>query len=146
MRQSIARIRPKIHDRQLLLNTFLFLCLVRLGLRFLPFQTLQKRLAQRSQISRHTPEPLSIGKIVWAIDTATRYMPGGVKCLARALVTQTMMKQHGHSGELRIGVAKGQTGELEAHAWVEHRGRVVIGYLSDLQRYVPMPSFQGSRL
>lgn len=146
MRQLLDRIRSKILDRQLLLNTFLFLCLVRLGLRFLPFRTLQKRLAQLSQFSPKTPEPLSIGKIVWAIDTGTRYMPGGVKCLARALVAQTMMQQHGHACELRIGVAKGQTGKLEAHAWVEHRGRVVIGYLSDLQRYVPMPSFQESRL
>ena len=142
MRRSVELIRQKLRDRQLLLNTFIFLSLVRLGLRFLPFRTLQKRLAQLSQVSPKTPEHLSIGKIVWAIDTATRYMPGGVKCLARALVAQTMMQQHGHSGELRIGVAKGETGELEAHAWVEHRGRVVIGYLSDLQRYVPMPSFQ----
>lgn len=98
-----------------------------------------------SQVSPITFEPLSVGKIVWAIDTGTRYMPGGVKCLARALVAQTLMKQHGHPAQLRIGVAKGETGELEAHAWVEHRGKVAIGYLSDLQRYVPMPSY-GSRL
>ncbi|HIK32152.1 MAG TPA: lasso peptide biosynthesis B2 protein [Oscillatoriales cyanobacterium M59_W2019_021] len=144
MRRSIARIRQKIRDRQLLFNTFLFLCLVRLGLRFLPFRTLQKIVDRLSQAPPKHSEPLSIGKIVWAIETGTRYMPGGVKCLARALVAQTMMKQHGHPCELRIGVAKGETGELEAHAWVEHRGKVAIGYLSDLQRYVPMPSY-GSR-
>lgn len=146
MRRLLDWIRPRLQDRLLLVNTFLFLCLVRLGLRFLPFRTLQKWLTHFSQFSPKTPERLSIGKIVWAVDTGTRYMPGGVKCLARALVTLTMMKQQGHSGELRIGVAKGQSGELEAHAWIEHQGRVVIGYLSDLQRYVPMPSFEGSRL
>lgn len=146
MRQLLDWIRPRLENRLLLVKTFLFLCLVRLGLKFLPFRTLQKWLSHLGQFSPKTPERLSIGKIVWAVDTGTRYMPGGVKCLARALVAQTMMKQHGHQSELRIGVAKGQTGELEAHAWVEHQGKVAIGYLSDLQRYVPMPSFEGSRL
>lgn len=135
----------KYRNLQLLLKIFIFLSLVRLGLRFLSFPRLQKQLEKVSQFSLNAPERLSVGKIVWAVEASSRYMPGGVKCLARALTTHSLMKQHGHPGELRIGVAKGETGELEAHAWVEHRGRIVIGYLNDLARYIPMPSFQGSR-
>ncbi|HIK29962.1 MAG TPA: lasso peptide biosynthesis B2 protein [Oscillatoriales cyanobacterium M59_W2019_021] len=145
MRRLFERIRQKYCDRKLLLEIFIFLNLVRLGLRCLPFPTLQKLLEKASRFSPKTSERLSVGKIVWAVETSSRYMPGGIKCLARALTTQTLMKQHSHVGELRIGVAKGETGELEAHAWVEHRGRIVIGYLNDLARYIPMSSFQGSR-
>lgn len=146
MKQRFKLLAQKYLDRKLILDTILLLGAIRLGLRFLPFQTLQNKLETASHLFPKTKEHLSVGKIVWVINASSRYMPGGVKCLARALTAQVLMKQHGHTNELRIGVAKGETGELEAHAWIEHRGRVVIGDLSDLQRYVPMPSFKGSRL
>jgi Transglutaminase-like superfamily len=146
MGRLFNRIRQKYRNTQLLIYTFVLLSLVRLGLRFLSFPTLQKQLETASQFSPKTPERLSVGKLVWAVNTSSRHMPGGIKCLARALTTQTLMKQQGHPSELRIGIAKGETGQLEAHAWVEHRQRVVMGNLRDLQRYVPMPSFQGSKL
>jgi Transglutaminase-like superfamily len=146
MKQLFKLLDRKYLDRKLILDTFILLGVIRLGLRFLPFQTLQNKLETASQLFPKTKEQLSVGKIVWVVNASSRYMPGGAKCLARALTAQVLMKQHGHSNELRIGVAKGETGELEAHAWIEHRGRVAIGDLSDLQRYVPMPSFKGSRL
>lgn len=129
-------------DRHLLLRTFLLLSSIRLGLWLLSFQTLQKLLARVSQPATSTVklEPRSIGNIIWAVNLSSRYMPGQVKCLARALTTQVLMKQSDYTAELRIGVAKGESGKLEAHAWIEHQGRVVIGYLQDLSRYTPMPS------
>ncbi len=146
MKQRLEWLAQKCLDRKLILDTFILLGAIRLGLRFLPFQTLQNKLETTSHFFPKTQEKLSVGKIIWVVNASSRYMPGGVKCLARALTAQVLMRQHDHQGELRIGVAKGETGELEAHAWIEHRGRVVIGNLSDLQRYVPMPSFKGSRL
>jgi Transglutaminase-like superfamily len=129
-------------DRHVLLRTFLLLGSIRVGLWLLSFQTLQKLLARVSQpsISNARPERISIGKIIWAVNLSSRYMPGQVKCLARALTTQVLMRQSGYTCELRIGVAKGGSGKLEAHAWIEHQGIVVIGYLKDLSRYTPMPS------
>jgi hypothetical protein len=129
-------------DRHLLLRTFLLLGSIRLGLWLLSFKTLQQLLARVSQpsISTAKPEPILIGKIIWTVDLISRYMPGQVKCLARALTTQVLMKQSGYTCELRIGVAKGESGKLEAHAWIEHQGIIVIGYLKDLARYTPMPS------
>lgn len=88
---------------------------------------------------------VSVCKIAWAVNAVSRYMPG-VKCLARALTTQVLMSRYGHSCELRIGVAKGEKGTLEAHAWIEHQGRVVMGYLADLSRFIPLPSLQGVKL
>ncbi len=132
-------------DRLLLISTFVWLGLVRLGLWLLPFGTWRRLIAS---VSRATHKPQEVGKtdqgkIVWAVNVASRYMPGGAQCLARALTAQVLMSRYGYSPQLRIGVAKGEGGQFEAHAWVECQGEVVIGYLGDLSRFTPMPSFQG---
>jgi hypothetical protein len=69
-------------------------------------------------------------------------MPGHVKCLARALTTKTLMKQHGYTAELRIGVMRSQAGQLEAHAWIEYQGEVIIGQLHNLVEFTPLPSLR----
>ena len=69
-------------------------------------------------------------------------MPGNVKCLARALTTEVLMNRSGYTPELRIGIAQSKTGKLEAHAWIESQGKVLIGQLEDLTRFqiLPLPS------
>jgi Transglutaminase-like superfamily len=89
---------------------------------------------------------VSLGNIIACVNLSTRYMPGGAKCLARALTTQVLMHRYSHLGELRIGVSKSTTGSLEAHAWIEHQGQVIIGNLEDLPRFIPLPSLNGVRL
>ncbi|MCC5636922.1 lasso peptide biosynthesis B2 protein [Nostoc sp. CHAB 5844] len=131
-------------ERKLLFNTFILLGLVRLGLWLLPFPTLKQMLASINQmqllrVQKFSP---SVSQIVEAVNRSSRYTPGGAKCLARALTTQTLMSWHGYSSELRIGVAKSAAGKFEAHAWVEVQGQIVLGYLKDLEKYTPMPSFE----
>ncbi|MBE9041279.1 lasso peptide biosynthesis B2 protein [Oscillatoriales cyanobacterium LEGE 11467] len=147
MQQWLKFVRLGWRDRQLLVRTFALLGLVRLGLWLLPFLTLQGLL---DRISRPSPSfektnPRELDKIVWAVNQSSRYTPGGAKCLARALTTGTIMRRHGYSPQLKIGVAKGDRGQFEAHAWIEDRGRVVVGRLNDLSRFTPMPSLEGDR-
>lgn len=134
-------------DRRLLVNTALLLGTIRLGLWLLPFQTLRQLLARMTQITTELQKPnhASIGRVVWAVEVVSRYMPGGVKCLARALSTQVLLGRRGHLAELRIGVAKSERGQLEAHAWVESQGRIVIGGLKDLARYTPLSTLEEER-
>lgn len=141
-------VHLKTSDRQLLVTTFVLLAAIRLGLWLLPFPTWRRLLARFMQVKANLQqaEAISISQIVWAVSIASRYMPGGVKCLARALVTQVLLNWHGHAAQLRLGVAKGEEGRLEAHAWVESQGQIVIGALSNLSNFTPLPSFGGSRL
>ena len=131
-------------DRHLLIMTLILLAAMRLGL-WLLFRTLLKLLAKISQPVTQTTNQVSIRKIVWAVEVASRYMPG-VKCLARALTTQVLMNRYNHLCQLRIGVAKDKTGILEAHAWIEHQGKIVIGNLADLSRFIPLPTLEGVKL
>jgi hypothetical protein len=132
-------------EQRLLIDTALLLGAIRLGLCLLPFQTLRRWLARlypattQSQAAR-----VSVGRVVWAVKLISRYIPG-VKCLARALATEVLLRQHGHPARLRIGVARSEQGQLQAHAWVESQDKVVSGGLRDLWRYTPLPPLEGKR-
>ncbi len=55
--------------------------------------------------------------------------------------------RNGYPVELRIGVVKTNQGGLEAHAWVESGGRLVVGDLTQgLSTYAPLPPLPGLRL
>lgn len=144
MKSLLKFVRLPASDRLLLFKTFILLGLVRLGLWRLPFKTLQQSLNKISRSPQISPASSvrcrSINKIVWAVDVSSHLMPGHVKCLARALTTQVIMSRRGYTPDLRIGVAKDRNNCLEAHAWIELEGAVVIGLLPDLKRFVPMPS------
>ncbi|ARV58397.1 hypothetical protein BZZ01_06880 [Nostocales cyanobacterium HT-58-2] len=151
MKQVRNFVKLSGDERNLLAIAFILLGAIRLGLFFLAFRNLLKLLQKVNQQNFRFPletqqSQISVGKIVWAVNVVTRYMPGGAKCLARALTTQILMSRYGYSCELRIGVAKDKGGQLEAHAWIEYQGRIAIGNLADLSRFIPLPSLEGVKL
>ena len=81
---------------------------------------------------------LMIHQIVNAVQVSSYYSPSPVKCLVRALATKFLMDGSGYSGDLKIGVLKNATGELEAHAWVEYQDHIVIGQVERLSEFVPL--------
>ncbi len=125
------------NTRYLLVKTFFLLNSIRFGFLFLKFPLLQKLLGKigksRSDLSAHPA--ISIDKIVWGVEVSTQFSPGGAKCLARSLTVHALMQRQGYDPKLQIGVIKSPIEELQAHAWVEYQGKVVIGNLSDLEKY-----------
>ena len=61
-------------------------------------------------------------------------------CLTQAIVVQRLLRKKGHASDLRIGVRKGTGQPLEAHAWVEYRGAVVIGARGLSEEHTRLPS------
>jgi Transglutaminase-like superfamily len=130
-------------DRLLLLFALVLLSGIRLGLWLLSFRTLLQVLTKGSQMATQWRVPqVAIAKIIWAVNVISRYFAPGSKCLARALTTKVLLDWQGHPSDLRIGVAKGEMGQLEAHAWVEVQEQIVMGDLSDLSRYSLLPTLQ----
>jgi hypothetical protein len=80
-------------------------------------------------------------KIVRVIEVASRYIPC-TTCLYKALTAQALLKMHGYQSSLHIGVVKNDKGKLNAHAWVESNGKIIIGDLKDLSRYTALPSLK----
>jgi hypothetical protein len=146
MRKLLNLLKTKVSNRILLLLTFILLTAIRLGLWLLRFQKLLKLVTSISEgLNSKAANRFTLNQITWAVNVSTRYMPGGAKCLARALTTQVLMNWCGFKPELRIGVAKNETG-LDAHAWIEYQGRIAIGNLPDLSRFIPLPSLEGVKL
>ncbi|HWP47146.1 MAG TPA: lasso peptide biosynthesis B2 protein [Candidatus Limnocylindrales bacterium] len=133
-------------DRHLLIKAALLLGVIRLGLWLLAFQTLQGLLLRIRWKSARLREadPLSLERIAWAIRVAGRYVPG-VTCLIQALAAQVLLEQEGHPACLRIGVAKDKNGRLQAHAWTESGGKVVVGG-GNLSSYTLLSTPAGKKL
>jgi hypothetical protein len=112
------------------------------GLRLLPFRTVQRVVAQLASTPRgpHKTNRSSADRLVWAVTKASRYVPEST-CLAQALASQVLLTRHGHPARLRVGFARSEEGKLQGHAWLESRGRIVVGG-GDLSRYTRLPGME----
>lgn len=106
-------------DRRLLLGALATIVRVRLGLRLQSIERL-KAWSQQAKAGGIPADRLS-----WAVRVAARRLPG-TSCLASALALQRLFSQQGLVSELHIGVAR-QADAFAAHAWLTHRGEIVIG-------------------
>jgi len=133
----MRRIRKFINlssaERCLFIRSWILLAIIRLGMELFPFSTLKKLLTRLRPISGGFKKDFSEERLIWSVAVVSRYIPKAT-CLAIALTTQLLLQQAGYQACLHIGVADGEGGRLEAHAWVESQGRVLSGG-SDLNKY-----------
>jgi len=129
--------------RRLLLSAAFWLLAIRLGLAVLSFESLRKLLSSLAgrAARRDCADPLGeeIDRVAWAVSQAGRSAPFETSCFHRALATYLLLLRRGLPGEIHIGVARGEQGQFEAHAWVRSCGRVIMGALPDLERFEPLP-------
>lgn len=128
-------------ERWLLLKVAFLLGVIKLGLRWLPFGTLLRLLSHvaEASIGLPAPTPYAPDRIAWAVAVASSYLLRVRPCLVQALAVRLLLVRRGYPARLRLGVARGEHGRVQAHAWVETDGRVVIGgSASELRRYTPL--------
>jgi hypothetical protein len=137
-------LRLSSGDRSLLARSIVLVATARVALWVLPFKVARRVLtlsAKRSPAVHATPE-----RIGWAISAARYFVPKG-NCLPQALAAESLLLRHGHPVEFRIGVVKTDRDRLEAHAWVESAGRLVVGDLTQgLVTYSPLPPLPGAKV
>ncbi|HZS33220.1 MAG TPA: lasso peptide biosynthesis B2 protein [Methylomirabilota bacterium] len=138
----MGRLRKFLHlpaaERRLLLAAVWLLALVRVALWAMPFRQLYGRVQARARPGARPTMPAE--RVIWAVTAADRFVPRST-CLVRALAGQILLARCGHASELRLGVAGGGAA-FEAHAWLEHDGRVLLGGPVE-GRYTPLPSLHG---
>jgi hypothetical protein len=103
--------------------------MIRLGLWVLHPSYVMRRVerAVESRLSdAKRRQPARIGEIGWAVRAASRRIPGA-SCLVQALAARLLLADYGKTSELRIGVARGEEGQIDAHAWLEVAGIPVVG-------------------
>jgi hypothetical protein len=128
MRLVVRYFQLSARERSLLQHAFFFVLVIRLALWTIPFRVTRSWVERLRKPADSLPamHPNGIREVAWAVEAAGRRIPGAT-CLTQGLATQVLLGQRGEPSQLCLGVALSANGRLEAHAWVETRGRVVIG-------------------
>lgn len=131
------------NERRLLINAALAVATIRIGLWVVPFRVLMRAHKRFSHPRKVSAERIAaVQRVVWAVRVASRYFPGAT-CLTQALAARALLSRRGVVSVLRIGVARADNGQLQAHAWVEHDGEIAIGGVESGDRFTSLPSFDG---
>lgn len=140
MVRIVKFLRLPVVEQRLWMKAYLLLISVRMGLWILPFQRLQSWLAHFSATPvRHKLDPYYGNRMIRALKVLSAYVPRAT-CLTQALAAQVWLERHGYATRMQIGVAKDEAGRLQAHAWLECGGNIVIGDSGDLSRYTLLPA------
>lgn len=123
-----------------------WLAIVALGLRLMAVKRLIAFLKGRVRAtdSAHPAAPhtggLAPDRVAFLVERAARAYPFAPTCLEKALVLYALLKRRGVDVKLIIGATKTDR-KLDAHAWLEHQGRVLIG--GPAERYEPLCTLVG---
>lgn len=139
MRQVRIFLQLRPLERRLVLDALALVVVTRLALTTLPFQRAQRIAEGWARRPGRAAWRPTAGQIAFAVTAVARYVPAAT-CLTRALATRALLAHYGYAGDLRIGVAKSDSGTLEAHAWIEYDGRILVGGpAAHVARYTPLP-------
>jgi hypothetical protein len=138
VRQFAALTPP---ERRLLLRAVMVVTGVRLALWTMPFRWVCFVLQIRPAVSPSL-EAIRVKRLAWAVQAAARRIPSA-SCLTQALALQRLLARAGESAEVHIGVAKDSARGFEAHAWLEHRGAILVGDNGELERFAPIRAVSG---
>ena len=132
--------RMSASERGLLLEACVRVFGVRMALWVLPSSWIIRYVKRLSAPTRtptlHIHTRVTPGEVVWAVDAASRRLPDAT-CVTQAVSALLLLRRYGYDAQFCVGVARGENGKLDAHAWLERDGRVVIG--RSRQPFVRLP-------
>lgn len=137
--RKFAQLPPG--EQWLLLRAVFLLWAVRVALWSLPFRTVNAFVTRHSRAQTAPMNAPPLERLTWILAAAGTMLPGQRTCLVRALAGSILVGGQGYSPVLRLGVARQAEGKLDAHAWLECEGQVVVGG-TDLDRYAAFPPFE----
>src|SRR5690349_163799 len=104
-RRLVRFFRLPFSDQRLLTRAALAVVGAKLAVRTLRLPAARAAVARLERLGRivtRTPAD----RIVWAVEAASRAIPGMKYCLVQAVAAEAMLARAGHPCELRIGAAK----------------------------------------
>jgi len=127
----------------LYLKTSVLIVVCRFLLSVVSFKTV-RYLLQRFTLSGK-PEKKTVqyspSEIAGIVKLTSKHLLKKRPCLVQALVLWLLYRRSGYPAEIRIGVRTNGSEQFQAHAWVEHNGRIAIGWVPELPEYKVLPSF-----
>lgn len=101
-------------------------------------------LSQEQASDAHSTPPsvlenTAAARTIWALHAVGRRLMPTRPCLTQALAGRLLLARKGIDASLHIGVTKSE-GELQAHAWLEQDGTIIIGGAQSREVYHPFPA------
>ena len=96
-----------------------------------------RRIVRWTEVASGRPRTMSDDeetRVLWAVAAVNRRLDPARPCLTQALAARYLLSRGGVPSVLQIGVARDE-GELQAHAWLERDGVVIIGGEQSPARY-----------
>jgi hypothetical protein len=136
-------LRLETTQKRLHLRAALLLAAVSVALRFTTRSVVQNCLLLPRSGRRPRNPTTRPDIIALAIARAARHIPGAT-CLVQAETLCWLLRREGYDSVLQIGVQPPSAGRLEAHAWVECEGEIILG--NSVDRYTPLVQFHDSNI
>jgi hypothetical protein len=132
-----------------LLRAVVALLVVRMALALLGFDRSRRWLLRRRQAPRPVlPQPPweEAERQTRMVNLAARRGPIRAACLAQSLAACWLLDRRGFRPELRIGARRASEGGIEAHAWLELNGTVLVDAVQVRDRFAVLATSSGSDL
>ena len=131
----MSRVIRQVFGLLALLRVVALLWEYRLRLWLLPFDRVTRLAQQRRELGEagKSEQPHVQQRLARRIERAAWFVPHAT-CLVRVLAGAQLFAARGQRADVVIGVRR-RAGLLEAHAWLESGGQVVLGDLQDLSSY-----------
>ena len=136
----LARFRAlEPDDRQLFLRAWVAMPLVGAALRLTGFRNCHAMLRALSRIGGGgaVVPAADVERVARMVRAAARHGCHPRHCLTESLTLWWLLRRRGVEGEIRIGVRK-DAGGLDAHAWVEWRGRPLDERADVAEAFAPL--------
>ena len=118
-----------VRGAMLLAEAAFMLALSSAAIAMAPFSKIAGFLSRRHVKSARLPEDeqsvLRSGR--WAVEAAARRLPWKTLCFQKGLAFHLMMRRRGIDTLLHYGVAQNKEKGIQAHVWISHAGRGLIG-------------------
>ena len=149
MRTTLKRYRDRTPaERRAVWQAALLIGAIQTGLAVLPFRQVMRFVSRVATPPAARAKPSGEASqfdrdlAVWAVEAAGRRLLSKNPCLPKALAVMVLFRRGGEEAELHLGVARSTVdagGGVQAHAWVESGGEIVIGGDVPVDEYVRLP-------
>jgi hypothetical protein len=107
-----------------ILPSLLMVLVTRVALTFWSLARLRQWLLPVSTLDYH--DLVEVGRVAWSVWFVAHFVPFA-SCLTKAQACQILLARRGIASTLCLGVREGNSGALEAHAWLICEDRLVLG-------------------
>lgn len=123
--------------------SLLVVLFVRIGLWLTRYQRIRALLVRPCADDPQVERRATVARMTHAVTKIARFIPDA-SCLTQTIACQAMLSWKDIPSTITVGVKKGDTGDLKAHAWLSWHGQVVLegneGTLLDFSKILDLPT------